>query len=477
MKLSLATLLLVCLSAAVCRAQEFSLQDEKGKTTGPYALKSGAEVAIGSNRAVIANVRTQKQQILDDLREIVIPEIEFKQTSLRDAVAFLQQAAAKADPKKRTLNLVLGLTAEQEQAFKATPITFTARNISVFEALRLITEIQGVKYSVRGNVVTLLQRDAPEDELVCRFYIVMPSVIERTTALAREACPDNENATNQVNYSSQCYDLKKMFGDLGVPWPAGSYIAYLSIIGKLKVCNTLENLRCFERILDDMGVTPRQIQIDLQFVAFDLTNINRLVASGPGINTASLTALWASGRGELVAAPTVVTKAGQEAVTKGVTEVIYPTTFTCLGAEQTNAPNPAVAGVASGAVEPGGFQTRETGMILQVVPEVSAEGQMINLTLNPQVVEDPVWENYGPAGRDASGKERAVQMRQPFFHVYSTSTSVSLANGRRILIGGGMPSRDGKRAVYLFARATLLDMSGEAIKTQRDKDEPDQPAR
>lgn len=471
MKLSLATLLLVCLSAAVCRAQEFSLQDDKGKTTGPYALKTVTEVAIGSNRAVIANVRTQKQQILDDLREIVIPEIEFKQTSLRDAVAFLQQAAAKADTKKRTLNLVLGLTAEQEQALKATPITFTARNISVFEALRLITDIQAVKYSVRGNVVTLLPRDAPEDELLIRRYTVMPSIIYQILPACECRSRHGQGANQEV-------DLQKLFGDLGVSWTTGSYIAYRHIIGKLEVCNTRENLECFERVLAEVNVkvAPRQIQIDLQFVAFDLTNINRLVSSGPGINTASLTALWASGRGELLAAPTVVTKAGQEAVTKGVTEVIYPTTFTCLGAEQTNAPSPAVAGVATGAGEPGGFQTRETGMILQVVPEVSAEGQMINLTLNPQVVEDPVWENYGPAGRDASGKERAAQMRQPFFHVYSTSTSVSLVNGRRILVGGGMPSRDGKRAVYLFATATMIDLQGEPIKTRSDKEELDQPA-
>ncbi|MCX5728006.1 MAG: hypothetical protein NTZ28_04065 [Nitrospirae bacterium] len=31
----------------------------------------------------------------------------------------------------------------------------------------------------------------------------------------------------------------------------------------------------------------------------------------------------------------------------------YPTTFTCLGAEQTNSPNPVVAGVATGVVEQG----------------------------------------------------------------------------------------------------------------------------
>jgi Flp pilus assembly secretin CpaC len=128
-------------------------------------------------------------------------------------------------------------------------------------------------------------------------------------------------------------------------------------------------------------------------------------------------------------------------------------------------------------VEPGGFQTREVGAILQVVPEVSAEGQIINLTLNPQLVEDSVWENYGSAGRDAAGKACAAQLRQPFFHVYATSTTVALARGRRVLVGGGMPSRDGKRAVYLFVTATMLDIYGEVIKFRDDREASDPPAR
>jgi hypothetical protein len=128
-------------------------------------------------------------------------------------------------------------------------------------------------------------------------------------------------------------------------------------------------------------------------------------------------------------------------------------------------------------VEPGGFQTREVGAILQVVPEGSAEGQIINLTLNTQLVEDSVWESYGSAGREAAGKACAVPMRQPFFHVYATSTSVSLAPGRRVLVGGGMPSRDGKRAVYLFVTATMLDISGDVVKDRDEREVFGQPVR
>ncbi len=283
------------------------------------------------------------------------------------------------------------------------------------------------------------------------------------------------NATSQGNDTPPCTDLKKLFCMLGVPWPSGSYVYYLSTIGRLEVCNTRENQVLLERLLVEMNVTPRQVQIDMQFVAFDLTNINRLVTSGPGINTASLVSLWSSGRGELLAAPTVVTKCGQEALVKGVTEFVCPATLANPGAVPTNSPGTTAAG--SGVVAPGDVQTREVGAILQAVPEVSAEGQLINLTFCPQLVEDPVWEGYGSAGQDTSGKEHATQMRQPSFHVYSTATTVLLASGRRVLVGGGMPSRDGKRLVYLFVTATVLDIYGEAIKFRDDREDAVQPVR
>jgi type II secretory pathway component GspD/PulD (secretin) len=297
------------------------------------------------------------------------------------------------------------------------------------------------------------QRGAPPNALSTRYYPVLPNLIERTTAVVRDmglAVPQKPDAGEE---------LKKMFAGLGVPWPEGASIAYLAVIGKLVVINTPENLAIFEQVLAELGVTPRQIQIEAQFVAYDLTNIAKVVAMN-GINTASLTALWTNGFGELLMSPVVVTKAGQEAVAKGVTENIYPTRFTLTGLDPTNEMNNF----------PSDFQTREVGIILQVVPEISPDGQMINLTLNPQIVEDPVWEDYGCTIREGQ-KDLHMPMKQPFFHVNSVSTSISIYNGQRVLVGGGMPSRDRKRVVYLFVSAKLVDPAGTVSKV-RDGDRP-----
>jgi hypothetical protein len=211
-----------------------------------------------------------------------------------------------------------------------------------------------------------------------------------------------------------------------------------------------------------------QLEIEVQFVAFDSTNVEKLVATGQ-MNLDTLTNLWLNGRGRLLAAPRVVTKTGQEAVVKNVVEYIYPTTFSVFNDENVAAANASITDtntnstatvpkrmVRNPVVEPGGFQTQEVGSILQVVPEMNPDGTLINLTLNPQIVGEPILHDYGSKYVDANGKEQQARMEQPFFPVISVSTSVSLRDGQRILIGGGMPSADHKEVVYTFLSARIV---------------------
>jgi general secretion pathway protein D len=215
--------------------------------------------------------------------------------------------------------------------------------------------------------------------------------------------------------------------------------------------------------------------------------------------TAILHALSQRSNTDLLSAPKVVTKAGQEAVIKVVTEYIYPTTFTVQQATTSTGNNGGVAAAIPPSVEPGSFQTREVGVILQVVPEVSAEGQMINLTMNPQVVSEPTWHDYGydvvlPNG-DGTTATTHLPMAQPFFQVRSVSTSVSIYNGATVVMGGMITenrlSSDDKipllgdlpyfgqffsskseqtikRNLLIFVTARLVDPAGRSLKTQTE---------
>jgi len=205
---------------------------------------------------------------------------------------------------------------------------------------------------------------------------------------------------------------------------------------------------------------------------------------------------------DLLSAPKVVTKSGENAVIKVVTEYIYPQDYdvqlqsssSSSGGSNSSSGQSAVLAI----VEPQNFTMREVGVILDVTPTYSeANGGTIDLELKPQVVDEPDWHNYGMripfsgnrgsvaavpdlAGiitamtesldalglmdtlsnedktaigarvvdtsmnsidslSNASGDNMAwydVPMEQPFFHVRSIDSKVSITPGSTVVMGG-----------------------------------------
>ncbi|MCR5413174.1 MAG: hypothetical protein K6F50_00410 [Kiritimatiellae bacterium] len=100
---------------------------------------------------------------------------------------------------------------------------------------------------------------------------------------------------------------------------------------------------------------------------------------------------------DLLSAPKVLTKSGEEAVMKVVTEYIYPTDYDVqLQSSQSGGGNNSSSQSAILAVvEPQSFTMREVGVILDVTPTLTDDGNLIDLELNTQVVDEPTWKNYG----------------------------------------------------------------------------------
>jgi general secretion pathway protein D len=193
---------------------------------------------------------------------------------------------------------------------------------------------------------------------------------------------------------------------------------------------------------------------------------------------------------DLLSAPKVLTGPGKEATMKVVTEYIYPTEY---DVQLTASGGGSSGGSSSGGgsseilavVEPENFTMREVGVILQVMPELSQGGQLINLHLHPQVVSDPTWKNYGMripkssnSQYDTFGSVSAIitslssalgdqigqykdmlvdsamtsidsinnndgalsyydaPMEQPFFKTRSIETDITIANGATVVMGG-----------------------------------------
>ena len=163
---------------------------------------------------------------------------------------------------------------------------------------------------------------------------------------------------------------------------------------------------------------------------------------------------------DLLSAPKVVTKSGQEATIKVVTIYRYPQDYDVTIQSTSSSSTSSITGSSGGSdgkilpmVEPQNFETQEVGVILTCTPDVSAEGQMINLQLTPKVIGEPTWRDYGmkvpmssvmsstaQMAAIASGNDDmqwfTVPMEQPFFKERSIDTHVSIYNGATIVMGG-----------------------------------------
>ena len=156
---------------------------------------------------------------------------------------------------------------------------------------------------------------------------------------------------------------------------------------------------------------------------------------------------------DLLSAPKVLTGPGKEATMKVVTEYIYPTEYevqlTASGGSSSSSSGGGGSSEILAVVEPENFTMREVGVILQVTPELSQGGQLINLHLQPRVVSEPTWKNYGMRIPKSSNSQT-----DPFSQVSAimtalvnniltlggTLTSEEIAEYRNILKGSAVTS-------------------------------------
>jgi len=536
--------------------------------------------------------------VIKKMKNIRIPEIDFRQANIRDVVDFLHAQSVEFDPadnpEERTgVNFILKIGSDKADAAPTSApdpwgglddgagldaggsdgsgevlVTFSALDMTLEDALKVVVEYANLKYIIRGNLVKIMPSNWATGEIEHRMYDVLSSAISRFEELSTAVSSNNRGGGGGDFQAIEGgdlgggdeVDLKALFAEMGVQWPKDSSIKYVPGLGKLVVANTLENLTVFEKVLKVLNVVPYQIEIEARFVEVAQTDIDSLGlewllndnwevaekkssaglplsareriiveknASGGGITrgnrfltqanfegqsiaddllrfTSVLTnpelsvvlhAIQQKGHSDLLSAPKVTTISGQSATIKVVTEYIYPTEYTLIEAQGSGGDN---AGIAPPAVEPGSFETREVGVILEVLAEVSPSGQMINLTLSPEVVTEPIWKDYGYdyflGNMGGAAVSTHLRMEQPFFHSRSLQTNLLVYNGATVAMGGMITEvrtdvddkipilgdipiigrlfrsryeSSEKRNLIIFVTARLVDPSGRALDSER----------
>ncbi len=190
----------------------------------------------------------------------------------------------------------------------------------------------------------------------------------------------------------------------------------------------------------------------------------------PGI--ASLTGLFSDGQvqlimrglaqkkgADLMTAPSVTAKSGQKATIEIVREFIYPTEYEppelplSTGSSFGGGGVLGLGGLGGGGggsfpvtpATPTAFQTRNTGVTLEIEPTIGANDFVIDLRFAPEIVEFEGFINYGSpiqsSSTDALGNpvtnvitENRIEM--PVFSARRVNTALTIYDGYTVAVGG-----------------------------------------
>ena len=244
-------------------------------------------------------------RLLEKMQSTIIPSIEFRQANIVDVITFLREASEEQDPQKVGVNIILKLdggaatssgfptapaeapaapvdvfaapgpeTAAEAPAAAApssatVPITLTLRRVTLLDAIRYVTDVANLKYRVEETAV-IITPQGTVDNVVTRLYPVQPNIIEITSTQAKPEEGTTRNEFVMMGTSGATMDrntdMKRFFEQQGVPFPPGTSIAYNQQISQLIVRNTPENLEILERIIQQLDVIPKQVEIEARFV-------------------------------------------------------------------------------------------------------------------------------------------------------------------------------------------------------------------
>ncbi|CAA9247020.1 MAG: hypothetical protein AVDCRST_MAG42-2029 [uncultured Chthoniobacterales bacterium] len=283
-----------------------------------------------------AKEATGTARISNKLNTIIIPRIEFRDASIREAVDFLRQQASANDPAeegRKGVDIVLRLNTTGTRTPEAAPvtaiatdpassalpandplapatvsqvpaiatpvtstidprdarITITLNQIPLGEALRYIASQAGLKIKVEPYAVSVIPVSEQSADLLTKEYRVPPGFISTSVNIgasslnqpAPAGAPTGTAKDTQESTGGRQLVTRETAKDFlqaqGVPFPQGASANFLPQSSRLIVRNTQDNLELVDALVEQANVSgPRQVEIEAKFVEITQNNLKEL---------------------------------------------------------------------------------------------------------------------------------------------------------------------------------------------------------
>ena len=214
------------------------------------------------------------------LDEIVIPKIDFREATIREALENIKQRAAtldtEKDPTKKGINIILKLApAAPENDSK---ITLTLTDVPLRAAIDYVARGANLKLKVEPYAVVVVPQSESTDTLITKEYKVPPSFITALPANSGTAKTPAPGGT--ANAPSTVVDrsgAKDFLENNGVTFPPNASANYIKSSSRLIVRNTQLNLDLVDNLVENSLTTPpNQIEIECKFLEVTQNNLKEL---------------------------------------------------------------------------------------------------------------------------------------------------------------------------------------------------------
>lgn len=391
-------------------------------------------------------------------------------------------------------------------------ISLSLSNLTLRQVIDNVCKYAKMQWRVDPNVIYIAKELPPQDPET-RMYAVRPSFIDMVSNAApgeEDKADEEEDAggwgggwgteettTTSGSKSVSSKQLKDFFKTLGVSFPRGAEIQYISALGKLVVTHepkilakvqtliqeldqgrSLVNIEAkfveigqddmeelgFEWLLNDqVGLFGDRFQIlannsdqmnitsglrDLSSLTTGVTeNASRMLTAQLSMGKfefeTTLKALQQKGSSDVLSAPQVTTVSDEPATIKSVIRRYFPVNWTEPepgdgggGTIQIDGEETAVTNSTPSVPEFG--EPTELGIILEVTPRVPANGSEIELALQPSV---KAFEGYDEEIKIPFPGVGEYSPKMPIINERSINTNVVCEDGETVVLGGLISER------------------------------------
>ncbi len=225
---------------------------------------------IVENQEGYVEAKREREVFRERLRQIIIPEVDFRQADVRDVLAFLHKASVEHDPEQRGIGIIMTIDDhphrdDSSQVMEADPfavssrggeshgplISFRSMELSLLDALDIVADIAKLRWRHSGGAV-LVSPYYDEGKHATRMYELLPSTMDRIHHFHPALM--EPGPTDDAPYDQ----WRDFFSQYGVSWPRRSSIKPIPLIGRLLVTNTIDNLRIIEGVIEAINTYPAQ---------------------------------------------------------------------------------------------------------------------------------------------------------------------------------------------------------------------------